>query len=625
MMQTSLKVLFIDAGTGYYRMNRFQVGDFFGPIDLGFHLTATHRTFNIGTGLLAGSILPGTNRLFFVGYSACWHNIFVSSMGGAGMIFDNLGLNMVAIRGKACEPSILYLNRCHAEEIEVELAPVNTERVWREGRGGTFALLEHTLARYAGRYEKDPRVLAVGPAAAESDFGAIASAPCRSGKLTFVDTWAGRGGLGSQLLQTHGIASVIYGGTVVGDDFKDRKVADEWFQRRYQMSLAAKDLAATAKYRFKEDVKTGGTFGVNFTTLKGRMMSFNYRSIYWDEPRRVELHQKLVVGHYLRQFNEETIAKKQFATCGEPCVAVCKKMNKEFKKDYEPYQTMGPLSGVFDQAAAEKLNERAAVYGFDAISIGCVLAWLMECLAEGWLSPAELGVSGRPCWSPEGFSVETDSRHNADLGVALLDAVIQRKGVLDLRHGARKLARALARDKDKRILDAFVYNANARNGWMTPNQYWVPGALAPMAMMGKYYFFYDGDFLPPRELGRRCAERMRKELLCDNMGMCRFHRGWAEDMMPDIIGSLYGKKDEYLRRIDMTAARINSRNAAVFWEPQRNVDFVLSALRRLRDVEGNKDPALSKWLDLFAQDRPEAAASYWYDMRRGADEALREF
>ncbi|MBU2574109.1 MAG: aldehyde ferredoxin oxidoreductase [Elusimicrobia bacterium] len=624
-MENTLKVLFIDAGTGYYRMKRFQTGDFFGPIDLGFHLAANHDTFNIGTGLLAGSILPGSNRLFFVAYSPCWHNIFVSSMGGAGLVFDNLGVNMIAIAGRAGTPSILCLNRDSGEEVEVDLSPVNTEAVWAQGRGGTFSMMEHALARCGGRYKNDPRVLAVGPSAALSDFGAIASVPCRGGKLTSVDTWAGRGGLGSRLLQQHGIAAVVYGGTVVDEDFRDRKVADTWFQARYKTTLAAKDLAATAKYRFKDDLKTGGTFGVNFATLKGRMMSFNYKSIYWDEAERVDLHQKFVVGHYLKQFNEETIAGKQAATCGEPCVAVCKKMHGEFKKDYEPYQTMGPLCGIFDQRAAEKLNERAAVYGFDAISAGCVLSWLMECLAEGWLAPADLGVSCMPCFSQKGFSVEADSMHNAELGVQLLNSIMRPGSPLDLRQGARKLARGFARNKDRRILDAFVFNANARSGWMTPNQYWVPGALAPMAMMGKYYFFYEGEFLPPRELGARCAERMKREILCDNLGMCRFHRGWAEEMIPDIVGELFGKKEEYVQRVAMTAARIHSRNAAVFWESGRNIDFVACALKRLRDAEGNKDPLLLKWIDLFAGDRREAALTYWYEMRRGADESLREF
>ncbi|MGB9441944.1 MAG: hypothetical protein WCB15_28660, partial [Desulfobacterales bacterium] len=41
--------------------------------------------------------------------------------------------------------------------------------------------------------------------------------------------------------------------------------------------------------------------------------------------------------------------------------------------------------------------------------------------------------------------------------------------------------------------------AFARQGWMVPNQYWTPGAYAPMAITGKYYMHYGRDFLPPRE------------------------------------------------------------------------------------------------------------------------------
>ena len=46
--------------------------------------------------------------------------------GGAGLVFDNLGINMVSLVGKAPVPSILYLNRTHGEEITVEVVPVAT-------------------------------------------------------------------------------------------------------------------------------------------------------------------------------------------------------------------------------------------------------------------------------------------------------------------------------------------------------------------------------------------------------------------------------------------------------------------------------------------------------------------
>ena len=53
------KVLFVDAATGYYRMGRYELGDFFGRVNLGLHLAGKHNSLNIGTGLLAGSVFPG--------------------------------------------------------------------------------------------------------------------------------------------------------------------------------------------------------------------------------------------------------------------------------------------------------------------------------------------------------------------------------------------------------------------------------------------------------------------------------------------------------------------------------------------------------------------------------------
>jgi glyceraldehyde-3-phosphate dehydrogenase (ferredoxin) len=624
-MESHLKVLLVDAGTAFYHMKRYTVGDFFGPVDLGLHLAGRYNGLNIGAGLLAGSIFPGSNRLVFTGFSPCWGGFYISSMGGAALVFDNLGINMVSIIGKAPMPSILYLNRVHGEEIQVDIVPVNLPQVWKDGRQGIYSLMDHTFDRFGDKYTNDPRILAVGPAAQVTDIGAIGSVPVSKGKLSYVDTWAGRGGLGSKMLQQHGIAAIIYGGTFIDEDFRDRKVADEWFVQRYSKKMAAKDIEATAKYRFEPNFKTGGTFGVNYATLGGRMLSFNYRSIFMDEAQRLDIHRKFVVDHYLKQFNEETIQSKQQRTCGEPCVAVCKKMRGEFKKDYEPYQTLGPLSGIFDQRAAEKLNHHADMYGFDAISVGGVISWLMECLSDNLLTPEELGVKDKPVFTPQGFSLETDSMHNADLGVALLDSMIEQRGILNLQEGARKFGRQLSRDKGKAVLDPFVYTAYARKGWMVPNQYWTPGALSPMAIMGKYYMHYGNDFYPPRELGRQNAQRLRGELLLDNIGICRFHRQWAEEMIPEIIESLYGLQDRFLQNNAITASRINSRNSSIFWESERNIDIVYTFLKRKQVVEDNADPELVKWIEYFEKDKQEAAISFWYEVHKGIQGSLREF
>jgi len=620
-----LKVLMLDAASGFYRLQRYRVGDFFGPVDLGIHLAYRHNSLTIGGGLLAGSILPGSNRLIFSGISPCWHGFFVSSMGGAALVFDNLGINMVSILGKAPQPSLLYLNRMHGEEIEVELLPVAPDRVWEKGRKGVYAVMEEAFTTFSDRYENDPRVLAVGPASQYSDFGAIASAPIRKGVLTPVDTWAGRGGFGSKLLQAHGIVGIIYGGTQIDADLRDRSVVDQWFQDKYNQRMAAKDLDATTKYRYDPQFNTGGTFGVNYAAMEGNILAFNYRTIYWSEADRRDLHQRFVVAHYLKQFNEETIQPKQQKNCGEPCAAVCKKMNGPYKKDYEPYQAMGPLCGIFDQRAAERLAHHADTLGFDGISVGGVLAWLMDCLDEGLLEPGQIGVDQRPVWDLTHFDVVADSMHNATVGMALLDEMVRPQGRIPLGFGARKLARALAREKGKRVMDLFVHNAFARQGWMVPNQYWTPGVMAPMAISGKYYMHYGRDFIEPRALGRENAHRMLQELMLDNLGFCRFHRAWAEELMPDIVEKIFGLKDRFLESIRLTASRITSRNAAIFWESERNIDLVAGFLKNKQTVDRIQDPDLNRWVVLFDQDKHQAAFEFWYEMHKGVHEKLREF
>jgi len=622
-MNSQLRVLMVDATNGFYKTLKFKVGDFFGPVDLGLFLSGKYNSLNFGVGLLAGSIFPGSNRLIFNGFSDNWGGFYVSAMGGAGLVFDNLGLNLVSIIGKAPIPSILYLNRAHGEEIEVEISPVKLHKVWNEGRGGIYGLMDYTLELFGNRFPTDPRVLAVGKAAENTDFGAIGSAPVKNGKNTYIDTWAGRGGFGSRLLQNHGIAAIIFGGTYIDEDFTDRKVANQWFEEKYTKKLAAKDIEATTKYRFDPNFNTGGTFGVNYATLAGRMLSFNYKSIYFDEDERLEIHKNFIIDHYLKQFNEETIQQKQQFNCGEPCAAVCKKMNDKFKKDYEPYQTMGPLCGIFDQRHAEKVNHHADSYGFDAISIGGVLSWLMECMANDYLKPSELGIDKVPFFQHKNFQLLNHSEQNAQIACDLMDAIVERK--INLMEGARKYARQLSRQKGKALIDCFVYNAYARRGWMVPNQYWTPGAMSPMAIMGKYYMYYGNEFVAPRELGKLNADRMKMELIIDNMGFCRFHRNWAEEMIPDIVESLYGFKKEYIENAAITASRISSRNSSVFWESERNIDLIHQFLIRKQKTDKNDGQEFLKWLDYFNKDKNAAALDFWYEIHKGSAEVLREF
>ena len=195
----------------------------------------------------------------------------------------------------------------------------------------------------------------------------------------------------------------------------------------------------------------------------------------------------------------------------------------------------------------------------------------------------------------------------------------------ELLYGARIFERNLERKKGKARLVKYVFTAFVRQGLIVPNQYWTPGVLSPMPIMGKYYNHYGKEFITPRELGRQSATRLIQELVMDNLGVCRFHRGWAEGMMPDIMDSLFQLKKEYLKSIKLTASRINSRNSSVFWESERNVDFVHSSLKKMHFEDGNSDKDLMLWLDRFESDKHAAALDFWYEIHKGIHETLREF
>jgi glyceraldehyde-3-phosphate dehydrogenase (ferredoxin) len=114
---------------------------------------------------------------------------------------------------------------------------------------------------------------------------------------------------------------------------------------------------------------------------------------------------------------------------------------------------MGSLCGIFDQRAAEQLNHRADQLGFDAISVGGILAWLMDCLDDGLMTPQELGVDQTPRWDMATFDVVGDSMHNAELGVALLDQMILPDGKIPPTSSGTKCTNAFTKCPGNTLCD----------------------------------------------------------------------------------------------------------------------------------------------------------------------------
>jgi glyceraldehyde-3-phosphate dehydrogenase (ferredoxin) len=642
--------LVIDLASGDFQVNSLTDASIVGPVDYGW---ARFRDASRGTGQgdpdvltwgggpLAGSRIPGTRRLVFCGYSPQWEGFYISSLGGGTYVMHRLGVNFVCIKGIAPQDSVLILNYRQGQ-VSARLEPVDIEDLWAKYAGpegepliGFYALQQAVFDRYRSEYEGDwVRVFAVGPAARHTKQGAIGSNHVNKGRITPIDDWAGRGGLGSRLLQRHRIAACIFGGEWVDSDLKDSKEIDGYFQEHYGQPMIKVDLGATEKYRYVPGFHTGGTLGVNMYTTDDKLFSFNYTSVYQSDEARLAQHSAFILNHYLQQFNQEIIEPRNFAHCGEPCSVACKKYDRTYKKDYEPYEALGPQCGVFDQRAAEELNHYVDAMGLDAIQAGGTVSWIMELVHSGLVPPADLGLPPASemrfdfASDPKTFDLESDSRRNANYAQQVVTMMLFDEPGAPFRQGIRAAAQALdvrygLTKPGERTLDRAVFTAHGQQGSMTPNQYWVPGMFSPMPMMGKYFVYYGLDFLPPRELGRKCVERMVYELFNENSGVCRFHRKWTEAIVDEIISSHYNLVLDYKAHQFELARQIyeHEGKGVAPWQSERTIDVIWQYLEKWGRV-GLDDKDLGEWLARFRADKWAAAQAYWQEVHAGIAEAF---
>jgi glyceraldehyde-3-phosphate dehydrogenase (ferredoxin) len=642
--------LVIELASGDYQVHPVVDAQVIGPVDYGWSKFCEVEAkapgvapdvMTWGGGPLAGSRIPGTRRLVFSSYSPQWEGFYVSSLGGGAYIMHRIGVDFVCIKGSAPQDSVLVLNHRQGQ-ISVRLEPIDADALWAGYAGpegeyliGFYALQQAVFDRYGGEYDADwVRVFAVGPAARHTNQGIIGSNQVRKGHVSPIDDWAGRGGLGSRLLQHHCIAACIFGGDWEDPDLKDSKEIDSYFQEHYGQSMIKVDLGATEKYRYVPGFRTGGTFGANMYTVDDKLFSFNYSSVHRSDEARLAQHNAFILDHYLKQFNTEIIEPKNFAHCGEPCSVACKKFDGVYKKDYEPYQALGPLCGVFDQRAAEELNHFVDAMGWDAIQAGGTIAWLMELVHSGLIPPEDFGLPPADemrfnfVSDPQAFDLEMDSRRNADYAYQVVYMMLFGEQGVPFRRGIRSAAEALnarygSTQSGLRPSDLAVFNAHGEQGSMTPNQYWVPGMFSPMPMMGKYFVYYGLDFLPPRELGRKCVERMVYELFNENSGVCRFHRKWAEAIVDEIIAAHYAFPVDYKAHQFELARQINQRDGAgvVPWQTERTIDIIWQYLEKW-DRFGLDSEVLRDWVARFRDNKWAAAAMYWDELRAGIVEAF---
>lgn len=630
------KVLHLNLDNLEYYTEKYQ--EYLGTVDLGIDLhlyvykSYEHDVYDprnviiIGRGPFAGGGFFGAHRLKSVFRSPLTRGIFISSAGGAGYNFIGTGVNAVVIEGKSRSPVLIFIYGTEDGKTEVyfeEIDPSFLEKTYK-GYGGSIGV--RALAKYLLNThwnfikENKARMLLVGPAAFKSSFGGLYSPAVDyfSHKLK-VEDWAARGGGGSVLARAHNVIGIIYGG-------KNYRTVSKVLQKFDPVkgitsailgeSYVKKVIDATSKYNYNPKTKSGGTFGNNYLIYRRNIPYFNWKTLDLDEETRDMLHE-ILIKYFHTPFNKTIIENYSFATCGEPCPVQCKKVDKGGEHiDYEPFNSGGPMIGVFRFEDAKRVVELIDSLGYDAIETGNVVGWIFDLLNNGLLVPSDLGLDEKPFFDPAGYEIQY-SEKNADIAIKIIDEMTNGENVI-LRLIAEKGLRAAAKKLDNifpdriervgiKFEDLAVYVPYGNEGSITPNYYLTPGMFAPLAILGRYWTLYSLTFLEPEEYAQLAIERALNEFLLEVSGWCRFHRGWVEKILPDLYKQIYGIEidllvyaREYYRKIIEYQKKANAMPQ--FWESKK----VIEILRKMACKYES-----TNWCESFGRDTNSAAYQWW--------------
>lgn len=635
MKFTTLK---LDMGRGEVESGEFEKAGIYGIIDYALYLhDEVYRTYDLdpydpknvtvfGKGAFAGSALPGAHRLMFVFRSPLWGGVFPSAMGGAAYQFQRVGIDFVTIEGKAEKPTVIIL-RNDGESISVEFHQIEEEKlleIWRgyKGEEGVYAFTQYLMDHLGQEFEgMEYRIACVGPAAMNTNFGAIFSQTLRKGRrLTGSEDWAARGGSGSVLLRAHNVAAIIFGGKAgkkfPGEDISKMANVKPIVEGIHKKPMFEVIGEKTVKYKYNPKLKTGGTFGGNYPAEGDFVPILNWQMPYIPKEERIKIHEN-IMKHYWEPFNREAIETRKWTTCGEPCPVACKKYANGHHIEYEPREANGPLSGSITLRASDISVHAVDAMGFDAIEFGGTAAWVLELVHRGFLKPEEVGISGMPEFTKEALiekPVET-SEVNAKLVAELAHRVAFAENEIARLIGSGKRRASIILDekfKDRlpygeSFKDYGVFTPLGEDGEITPTMYWAIGNYIPYPIQGRYWTFYQfGVFLEPEELAQKSLASAIWEFWYDNIGWCRFHRGWMKPLLKALFMEAYGENvdmeehsKKQLRKLVNYAKKAGYE--PVFWDSMRVIDLI---------ARGSEEFGNEKWAERFKMDKVGTAKEY---------------
>ncbi len=594
----NLRGVEIDLTNEKWRIKEYQAS---GIVEIGVMLNIAAETFKLDpsdpqniTVLGFGPFVRntfGSSRAVMVFRSPLSRGLHVSTAGGIGYSMIRMGAYFIALRGRAEEPVIVGIegDKNGVKDVWFEKVPKNMLVK------STFEFSREISQRYKDEINRGD-VVFTGPK--NSVFASALT--IRETELGPIPDLFGRGGAG-YALSKHNVKAIIG----YGEYDAENLLNFELLIKEVLGSVAAVT-KATTKYRYDPKLGTGGTFGVNYVHYKDLVPMLTYDTIYMDYEERMK-YVKRVLEEFWKPF-QECIKGRMWKTCGEPCPAVCKKMWRGHKVDYEPYHAVGPYVGNFSLEKAAKFVEIIDGLGLDAIESGHVIGFVLKAVMEGLLEPHEVQFDGVPTW-------EEDTSPFVE---KVLEQMKKDEGLVGeiMRHGLRRTIHRLNEEMKERIYatgkrfnDLIPYASFGEEGYMTPNYYWSPGVVSPVYILGRYWINYSPTFEDPKTFAYQCYIRALNELMIDNAGFCRFHRKWAEKVLREAYARLGIDIASVSAEIYKNIASYNKLAGAEPrpWESKKAMDIVATIARVMKH---------SEWAQRF--ERGEGYA-WWNEFKKEFD------
>jgi aldehyde:ferredoxin oxidoreductase len=354
----------------------------------------------IATGPLGGTVVyPGAGKSLVVSLSPLTNCVMDSNVGGYyGPLLKFSGWDAIEIQGQADKDVLVFVDgdRCR---VTVEEAP--------DGPLDTHLLAEQVAALFADS-ERDKQAISTvsaGTGAEHALFGCLNFSwyDPRRGRMRYKQ--AGRGGMGTVLRHKRIKALVVkFSGVKSGLNNPADPALLKEVGRRVNEEMRRTD-------PIQNDMAGAGTaYLVSLMNEHDLLPTHNYK--YGQHPEA----EKLAYPVFKDLYTPAGVADG----CWYGCTMACAKAIDDVKlrtgpyagrvvgidgPEYETIAGCGPNIGVFDPMWVAEVNFYCDTYGFDTISFGTSMAFVMECYEAGILD-SEITGGLELCFGNAGAAME---------------------------------------------------------------------------------------------------------------------------------------------------------------------------------------------------------------------------